>query len=353
MAKSNSISFDGILADLKSKRFASLYFLQGDEPYYIDQISDYIEKHALPDGEKGFNQTVIYGKDTDINSIITAAKRFPMMAEKQVVIVKEAQEVKDLDKEVKNKIGGKEVAFYPLEEYAKKPLPSTILVFCYKYKTLDGRKPIAKTIDESGLLFTSKGLYDNQVPEWIQKNIVSKGHSVSEKATQLLTEFVGNNLSRLDNEINKILSNFTGKITVSEEHVLQFVGVSKEYNIFELQSSLAKRDILKSNKIVNYFSENTKEHPIQQLLANLFGYFSKLLLVKTANATNEADAARVLGLPPFIAKEYIIASRNYPDVKLLQIFSYIREADMRSKGYETSMVDEGEIMKELVFKILH
>ncbi len=353
MAKNNTHTADSIIADIKAKRFVPIYFLQGEEPYYIDQIADAIEKHALPEGEKGFNQTIIYGKDSDISTILTAAKRFPMMAEKQVVIVKEAQDVKDLEKEVKNKVGGKEVAFFPLEEYAKKPLISTILVFCFKYKTLDGRKSLSKTIDENNIIFTTKGLYDNQLPDWITKNVSSKGYSISEKATLLLAEFVGNNLSRLNNEIDKILSNFKEKTPITDAHVHQYIGISKEYNVFELQNAISRRDILKCNKIVNNFAENPKEHPIQQTLANLYGYFSKLLMVKSARATTDADVARVLGINPYIAKEYLVAVKNFNDSKILHVFSYLREADMRSKGFESNNLDEGEIMKELIYKVLH
>jgi len=353
LAKSNHGTAEAIIAEIKQNKFAPIYFLQGDEPYFIDQIADAIEKYALRESEKGFNQTILYGKDIDINAVITAAKRYPMMSERQVVIVKEAQDLKDIEKEVKNKVAGKEVSFFPLDEYAKKPLLSTILVFCYKYKTLDGRKILAKTLDENGIFFTGKSLYDNQLPDWISKNIASKGFAINEKASLLLAEFVGNNLSRLNNEVEKILSNFQEKTQISESDVLKFVGVSKEYNIFELQNALARKDILKCNKIVNYFSENTKEHPIQQILANLFGYFSKLLLVKSSKSTTDVEVGKVLGLHPFVAKEYLVAARNFPDGKVLQIFSHLREADMQSKGFGRSNSDEGEIMKELMFKVLH
>jgi DNA polymerase III subunit delta len=353
LAKNNALSPEAIIAEIKQRKFAPIYFLQGEEPYYIDQIADAIEKYALNEADKGFNQTILYGKDADINSIITAAKRFPMMSDRQVVIVKEAQDIKDLEKEVKNKVGGKDIAFYPLEEYAKKPLASTILVFCYKYKTLDGRKSIAKSIDETSIIYTSKSLYDNQLPEWISKNIVARGFTANEKAIALLAEFVGNNLSRLNNEIDKILSNFKEKTQITDAHVHQFIGVSKEYNVFELQNALARKDILRCNKIVNYFAENTKEHPIQMTLASLFGYFSKLSLVKSARANTDLEIAKVLGIHPFIAKEYIVANKSFSDGKVLQIFSYLREADMRSKGFESNNTDEGEIMKELIFKVLH
>ena len=353
MAKNNSNTVDSILADLTAGKIAPVYFLQGEEPFFIDQIADYIEKNLLPESEKGFNQTIIYGKDTDINSVLIAAKRFPMMAQRQVVIVKEAQEVKDLEKSIKNKVGGKEIEFTPLEEYIKNPVPTTVLVFCFKYKTLDGRKGLAKLLDEKAILYTSKGLYDNELPLWIQKTVKAKGHSISDKGTQLLAEFVGNNLSRLSNEIDKILINFKEKTLIEETHVLKFVGVSKEYNVFELQNALSKKDVLKCNKIVQYFAENPKENPLPLVLGNLYAYFSKILIVRTAKTTNEFDVSKLIGLPPFIAKEYVTAARNYDDNKVMHVFSYLREADMRSKGFENNSLDDKAILQELVFKILH
>jgi DNA polymerase-3 subunit delta len=356
LAKSNTHTIDSIIADLKAQRIASVYFLQGEEPYYIDQISDFIEKNLLTEDQKGFNQSVLYGKDVDINSIITAAKRFPMMSERQVVIVKEAQEVRDLDKTVKSKVGGKEVEFNALEEYIKHPLPSTVLVFCYKYKVLDGRKALSKVVDEHAVMFTSKGFADyqlSQLHDWINSNVKSKGFTINEKAVQLLIEFVGNNLSRLSNEIDKVLVNFKEKVTIDENHITKFVGVSKEYNVFELQNALSRKDVLKCNKIINYFAENPKDNPIQMNIGNLYGYFSKILLVKTSGAKDENEAGRALGIYPLIAKEYVLAARNYTDFKILQIFGYLREADMKSKGYGIGTMSDAENMKDLVFKILH
>lgn len=355
MAKSSNLNPQTIIADIKEGKPAPLYFLQGDEPFFIDQISDYIEKNLLPEDQKGFNQSIIYGKDSDINTVISAAKRFPMMAEKQVVIVKEAQDLKDLDKTVKSKVAGKEIEFNALEEYAQKPLTTTVLVFCYKNKVLDGRKALAKVLDEKAILFTSKGFADyqmQQLGEWIQANVKSKGYNISEKATFLLIEFVGNNLSRLSSEIDKIIVNLKDKATIDENHVSTFVGISKEYNIFELQKAFSVKDFNKAIKIVHYFSENPKENPIQMNLGNLYGYFVKLMQIKASAVKDENEAARVIGLPPFVAREYISASKKYSDQKILQIFGYLREADMNSKGFNTSTIDESGIMKELVVKVM-
>lgn len=355
LAKSTSASAESILNELKIKKYAPLYFLQGTEPFFIDQVSDYIEKNILNDADKGFNQTILYGKDTTIGAVITAAKRYPMMADRQVVIVKEAQDVSDLEKYIKNKIAGKEVEYNALEEYARKPLPSTILVFCFKNKTLDGRKALAKVIDEYAVLLTSKGLYDNELPGWITNHIKSIGYQISEQAVRLLFEFVGNNLSRLSNEIAKIIINLKDEKLISDAHVLKFVGVSKEYNVFELQKALGQKNILLCNKIVKYFGENQKDNPIQMIIGNLFGYFSKLILVKVNKPTNDFEASKFLGVPPFIAKDYLQAASKYSSGQIINSIAFLRHADLASKGYGVGIANQndGEIMKELVFKILH
>ena len=353
MAKSNSVTSDHIISDIKSKKVAPVYFLQGDEPFFIDEIASYIEAKLLSEADRGFNQTVMYGKDVDISMIITAAKRFPMMSERQVVIVKEAQEVKDLDKIVKHKVGGKEIEYNALEEYVKKPLTSTILILCYKYKTLDGRKSLAKTMEEHAIVYTSKALYDNELPAWITRQVKSKKHDITDTAVRMLCEYVGNNLSRIDNEMNKILVNFKELSTITDAHVQQYVGISKEYNVFELQNSLYRKDILKSNRIIQYFSENPKENPIQLVLGSLFSCFSKILIILASRPKDEFEASKILSLSPFVAKEYLLAARNYQDSKVISIFGYLREADMKSKGFENNSMIDSEILKELVFKILH
>lgn len=353
MAKTIGVSYESILSDLKNKKYAPIYFLQGTEPFFVDQISEYIEKNILSEADRGFNQTIMYGKDTSVSAIITAAKRFPMMAERQVVIVKEAQDVNDLEKYSKHKVGGKELDFNALEEYVKKPLASTILVLCYKNKTLDGRKPLAKYLDENAVLLTSKGLYDNELPAWVANYTKSIGYQINEQGVRLICEFVGNNLSRLANEIDKIIINLKGVKTIAEDDVLKFVGISKEYNVFELQKALGQKNILLCNKIINYFSENAKDNPIQMTIGNLFGYFSKLLLVKVNKPTNEFEASKFLGVPPFIAKDYVHSANKYTPYQLINTFGYLREADMASKGLGLGTLDEGEVMKALVFKILH
>lgn len=353
LAKTLGVTSDAILKDIKQGKYAPIYFLQGAESFFIDQISDYIEKFALSENDKGFNQTILYGKDTTIGQIITSAKRFPMMAQRQVVLIKEAQEVPDIEKYVKNKVAGKEIEFNALEEYAKKPLESTILVFCFKYKTLDGRKGLAKVMEQNAILFTSKGLYDNELPAWVAAYVKSIGFEINEQAVRLICEFVGNNLTRISNEINKICVNITAKTVITDAHVVQYVGVSKEYNVFELQKAIGTRNILLSNKIINYFAENPKDNPIQMTIGNLFSYFSKILLVKSNKPANDFEAAKILGVAPFIAKDYLLVVQKFNPSQILNTFTYLREADMKSKGFGVGTNDDTQVMKELVFKILH
>lgn len=339
-----AVSPESILSDLKQNKYSPVYFLQGEEPYYIDLISDFIESNALSESEKGFNQVIMYGKDAEINKILTNARRYPMMADRQVVIVKEAQEIPDINKEDGQKL---------LESYLKNPLPSTILVFSHKYKTLDGRKSLAKTVKDKAILLTTKKLYDNAIPDWISNYVKSKGFGIDIKATQMLTDFIGNNLSSLTNEINKILINFKEKTTIDAAMVQKFVGISKEYNVFELQKALGKRDVVKANQIVQYFDANSKNNPIIPVIALLFSFYSKLLLVHHAKDKSERGLASALGLNPYFIKEYILAARNYPIHKVIDNIHHIKRADLQSKGIDSPSMAEGQILKELIYKLMH
>lgn len=339
-----AISAESILSDLKKNKYAPVYFLQGEEPYFIDLISDHIEANALNESEKGFNQVVMYGKDAEVNKILTNARRYPMMAERQVVIVKEAQEIPDLNKEEGQKL---------LEAYLKNPLPSTILVFAHKYKTLDGRKSLAKTVKDKAVLLTTKKLYDNAIPDWIINYVKSKGFGIDLKATQMLTDFIGNNLSSLTNEINKILINFKEKTTIDAAIVQKFVGISKEYNVFELQKALGTRDVMKANQIVHYFEANPKNNPIIPVIALFYAYFSKLLLIHHSKDKSEKGIAAAVGLNPFFVKEYLLAARNYPIHKVIDNIHHIKRADLQSKGIDSPSMAEGQILRELVYKLMH
>ncbi|MFP4092892.1 MAG: DNA polymerase III subunit delta [Cyclobacteriaceae bacterium] len=338
---------DLVMKALKKQEYAPLYFLQGDEPYFIDQIADYIEQHALNEADRGFNQMVMYGKDVDMSTILGNARRYPMMSERQVVIVREAQEVQDL-----NNKNGQQM----MEAYIKNPMPSTILVFCYKYKTLDGRKPLAKLLDKLAILVESKKMYDNQLPVWIAGYVKERGFMISDKAVQMLADYIGNNLERMVNEIEKVLINFsqgTEEGSITPDIIQKYVGISKEYNVFELQRALAVRDVLKANRIIQYFEANQKANPIIPIIALLFTFYSKLLLIHQSADQSERGIAATLKINPFFAKEYKVASVNYPLPKVIRNIHYLRVADQHSKGIGWAGGGEAEILKELIFKLMH
>jgi DNA polymerase-3 subunit delta len=337
------ISTDAILKDLKAKKYQPLYFLHGEESYYIDQICDFIEKNAISEADKSFNQTVIYGKDTNISAVIGAAKRFPMMADRQVMIVKEAQEIADL---------GQEKSRAVFLQYVEKPLLSTILVFAHKNKKLDTRTTLGKELDKKDYLIESKKMYDNQLPKWIAEVVKEKGHTIGDKAAIVLSEYIGNDLNRINNELDKLLINFQTKIEINEDIIAKYVGISKEYNTFELQSAIAVKNILKANRIINYFEANPKNNPLIPIIALLFGYFSKLILIHQAKDKTKGGIAAILKVNPFFVDEYLTASKNYPIDKVVQIIGYLRIADLQSKGVG-STADDGQILRELIFKILH
>ena len=339
-----AVTPESILKDLKEKKYAPVYFLQGEETYYIDMISDFIEDNVLTEAEKGFNQTILYGRDVATNVILTNARRFPMMSERQVVIVKEAQAVNDINKEAGQKL---------LTDYIQNPVPSTILVFCYKNKTLDKRKSLGKLIEKHAVALTTKKLYDNQVPAWVESYMKSKGFGITPKATQMLSDSIGNDLERLANEIDKMLINFKEKIQIDEGVVQKYVGISKDYNVFELQKALITKDVIKANKIVNYFEANSKKNPIIPIIAILFSFYSKLLIAFHAKDKSERNLASVLKVSPYFVKDYMFAMKNYNPMQVVNNIHYIREADLKSKGVDNISATEGQILKELVFKLLH
>ena len=351
-----------ILTDLKRKIFKPIYFLSGEEAYYIDMISDYIEKNVLDESEQEFNQTILYGKEADMNTIISAAKRFPMMSEYQVIIVKEAQNLKELgktsggdDEESDNETPAKKSSgsANALTAYLQKPQMSTILVFCYKYKTLDKRSTIYKSLQKNHVYLETKKLYDNKIPEWITDFVQDHKFKISPKASFLLAESLGNDLSKIANEVEKLFINLKEGDEISLELVQDNIGISKEFNVFELQDALAKKDVLKANRIINYFSANEKEHPAVMTLSSLYGYFTKVLLYHFAPDKSKFIVAQVLGVNPFFVDGYANASKNYNTAKLKSIFSYLKEYDLKTKGVDNSGVSNGELMKELLFKVLH
>ena len=349
-----------ILIDLKRRIFKPVYFLSGEETYYIDMISDYIEKNVLDESEQEFNQTILYGKEADMNTIISAAKRFPMMSEYQVVIVKEAQNLKELgkssggdDDESETTTKKSTSSANALTAYLQQPQSSTILVFCYKYKTLDKRSTTYKSLQKNHVFLETKKLYDNQLPDWITTYVQDKKFRIGPKASFLLAEFLGNDLSKITNEIEKLLINLKEGDEIPPELVQDNIGISKEFNVFELQDALAKKDILKANRIINYFSANEKEHPAVMTLSSLYGYFTKILLYHFSPDKSKFAVAQALGVNPFFVDGYVKASQNYGTAKLKAIFGYLKEYDLKTKGVDNSGVNNGELLKELIFKVLH
>lgn len=333
-----------VISDLKNGTYAPFYFLQGEETYYIDYISDFIEKNALDEAQKGFNQIILYGKDHEVNEILSHARRFPMMSERQVVIVKEAQEIKDLNREAGMK---------QLQQYAQQPQPTTILVMCHKHKTLDGRKSLKGVIDKNALLVTTKKMYDNQVPAWVQQYVKDKGHKINDKALTMLLEYVGTTLSRLSNEIDKVLINFNEPVTIDEHIVQKYIGISKDYNVFELQKALVMRDVTRVNKIVHYFEQNPKDNPIIPVIALLYGFFIKVLHVHQSKDKSDRALASLLKVNPFFIKEFKQAVRAYTLSQTLKSVQYLHEADLQSKGVKGGTLTDAKILKEMLFKILY
>lgn len=335
---------DQVLKELKAGNYAPVYFLQGEEAFYIDQITNYIEEHCLQEADKGFNQTVLYGKDVSMGQVITNARRFPMMSDRQVVIVKEAKDIQDLNKDDGQKL---------LLDYLDNPVPSTVLVFAHKHKKLDGRKPLSKAVGKKALLVTTAKVKDWDLPKWIESCVSAKGLSIDYNSVQLLVEHVGNNLERLDNEISKIIVNLEGQKQISQEHIQKYVGINKDYNVFELQKALSTRDVLKATKIVNYFGANIRQHPIIPMLALLYSYSTKLLMLHSAKDKSDSGLASALRVPPFVLKEYKMAAGHYSLTKVMQNISHLREADLKSKGVNAGSQKEQEILRELIFKMMH
>ena len=326
-----------IIADIKAGNLKPIYFLMGEEPYYIDGIASFIEKTVLSEEEKGFNQMVLYGRDVSIEDIVSSAKRYPMMAERQVVIVKEAQ---DLARSIES-----------LVAYAENPQPTTVLVVCYKYKTLDKRKKLSKTLAKTGVVFDSKKLYENQVPDWIRRVLAGKGYTITPKAAQMLVEFLGNDLNKVNNELEKLQLIVKKGEQITPQLVEENIGISKDFNNFELQSAIGVRDISKAFGIVQYFAQNPKNHPMVMTVALLYSFFSKLL--KYHALTNKSEAPKTLGVSPYFIKDYEIAARNYSMKKVSAIISSIREVDMKSKGVGAANMPQGDLLKELLVKIFN
>ena len=342
MAEAKNVNFDAIMADLKAGKFVSVYYLMGDEPYYIDKIADYIAEHALQPEERDFNQTILFGSDVNASQIADAARRYPMMAERQVIIVKEAQNVKNTE---------------PLERYFKQPMSSTVLVMCHKNGTIDGRKKeYVRSIQSAGVLFESKKLRDRDLPAFIENYLSSRQVSIDPKSTQMIADNIGADLSRLTSELDKVVLSLPEQDRrVTPQVVEDQIGVSKEFNGFELRDAIVNRNVYKANLIIKYFDENPKAGSIYSFLPLLFNYFQNLMIAfYSPNPKSQEAVAEWLEMrSPWAAKDYMTGMRNYSGMKVMQIISKIREIDAKSKGLDNPNTGPGELMKELIFYILH
>jgi len=328
-----------IVNDIKAGNIKPIYFLMGEEPYYIDKLSDYIEEKVLNEEEKGFNQTVLYGRDVSIEDIISTAKRYPMMAERQVVIVKEAQDlIRTIDK---------------LESYAENPMATTVLVFCYKYKTLDKRKKLPKLLAKSGLVFESKKLYENQVGDWIKRVLAGKKYAIEPKATAMLVEFLGTDLSKINNELEKLQIILPAGSTITPKHIEENIGFSKDFNVFELRKALGERNQLKAYTIAENFAQNPKDNPMVVTTSLVFGFFIQLLKYHGLKDKNPKNVAAVLGVNPFFLKEYDVALKNYPMKKVSQIVGALRDIDVKSKGVGANALSQSDLLREMLYKIFN
>jgi DNA polymerase-3 subunit delta len=333
------MEFDAILQNLKKKIIHPIYLLQGEEPYYIDEISNYIEKNVLTEAEKGFNQSVFYGKDSSALNIAESCLRYPMFAPRQVIIVKEAQSLAKIE---------------ILASYAEKPLASTVLVLNYKYKNLDSRTKLAKAIKKNGVIFTSEKIKEFKLPNWIDSYLARLDFTITPQAAQLLTAYLGADLGKVVNELNKltIAVKDTNKITV--DHIEKNIGLSKEYNLLELQNALSERNIFKAYQIIQYFGANPTANPVQKTILMLFGYFSNMFAYHFVKDKSDSNVAAELGIHPYTAKLLSVAAKKYTPTKLYEIIGILREYDLKSKGFEIStMVSTADLQKEMIYKILH
>ncbi|MBC7523599.1 MAG: DNA polymerase III subunit delta [Flavobacterium sp.] len=328
-----------IINDIKSGNIKPIYFLMGEEPYYIDKLTEYIEQNVLQEHERDFNQTILYGRDVTIEDVIGTAKRFPMMSDKQVVVVREAQE---LARTIEN-----------LDSYVLNPQPTTVLVIAFKYKMLDKRKKLIKSVAKNGLLFESKKMYDNQVGTWVSRVLQSRGYSIEPKANVMLVEFLGNDLSRISNEINKLQIILSKGSQITAKDIEVNIGISKDFNFFELQNALGSKNQLKAYQIAQYFAENPKDNPLVVITSQVFNFFVKLLKYHGLKDRNPKNVASVLGVNIYFLKDYDLALRNYPMKKVSSIVATLRNIDVKSKGVGSNAIPNHDLLKEMLVKIFN
>jgi DNA polymerase-3 subunit delta len=331
------MSAEKIIADWKKGNFKPIYWLEGDEPFFIDQVVHYAEHKILPEAEASFNLSIFYGKDADWSSVVNACMRYPMFAEKQVVILKEAQQMRDIEK---------------LESYIDNPLASTIFVVSYKEKKVDGRSKLAKTLKSKGEMLSTKKMYDSQLPEWVNQMVASHKLTITPKALHLLVDHIGNDLSRLQNEVEKLAVNLAGRKNITEDDIEKYIGVSKDFNVFELQDALGKRDLAKTIRIIHYFEANPKAAPIQMILPALYNYFSKVFMLYSLPNITEQSAAAALGVNPFFVKEYIATARRYDYEGIEKVLLLLHQYNLRSIGVHDAGTSDAGLLKELAVKMI-
>ena len=328
-----------ITKDIKAGSIKPIYFLMGEEPYYIDKLTEFIEQNVLEEHERDFNQSILYGRDVTIEDVIGTAKRFPMMADRQVVVVREAQELsRTIDK---------------LEAYAENPQPTTVLVFAYKYKTLDKRKKITKLLDKVGVVFESKKLYENQVGDWIKRVLSGQGYSIDNKAVAMLVEFLGTDLSKINNELDKLKIILPKGHTFTPNDIEENIGFSKDFNNFELRKAIGEKNQVKAYQIIDYFAQNPKDNPLVVTTGLVFGFFSQLLQYHGLKDKSQMNAAKILKVNPYFVKDYEVAFRNYPMKKVSAIVAALRTLDVKSKGVGAASTSQHDLLKELLITIFN
>ena len=331
------MSAEKIIADWKKGNFKPIYWLEGDEPFFIDQVVHYAEHKILSESEASFNLSIFYGKDADWSSVVNACMRYPMFADKQVVILKEAQQMRDIEK---------------LESYIDNPLVSTIFVVSFKEKKVDGRSKLAKTLKSKGEMLTTKKMYDSQLPEWVNQMVASHQLTITPKALHLLVDHIGNDLSRLQNEVEKLAVNLAGRKNITEDDIEKYIGVSKDFNVFELQDALGKRDLAKTIRIIHYFEANPESAPIQMILPALYNYFSKVFMLYSLPNITEQSAAAALGVNPFFVKEYIATARRYDYEGIEKVLLLLHQYNLRSIGVHDAGTSDAGLLKELAVKMI-
>jgi DNA polymerase-3 subunit delta len=331
------MEIDQIISDWKKQIFKPVYWFEGDESYYIDKLTDFAEKNILSEEQQSFNLSIFYGKDAKVEEVLNACKRYPAFSDKQVVIVKEAQQMRDIEK---------------VETYFDSPLLSTILLIAYKDKTFDKRKAFGKSLHKKATVLTTKKLYDNELPQWVSSMVKQKGMEINPKALQILIDHIGNDLQRMENEVEKVSLNLKGRNLINEDDIEAFVGVSKEFNVFELQKAITSRDMAKSLRIINYFASNPKAGPIQLVIPTLYSFFSKLYVAASSNSRDEKSIASLIGVNFYFVRDYINALQLFTFSEVEKNLLLLHHYNLKSLGVNRADIDDGELMKELVLKLI-